>query len=187
MYVSSGNNFPCLLLTVSLFSSADLGDHTTNSFLWDAMVPAGNYSLSIEDAKGNEGWSAKVSLFVIDMTLGSAAGLVCGRRANVGFAVPNQDSNIKHHLQILDRLQQRINCRHPRSCVRISMHRLPRLCTKLKFIYSGAAGSTPTDDSNPGAVGAVGGSIVGAASSMRQFSAPAMAAAALVGAIAFSL
>jgi len=36
---------------------ADLGDHKTNHFVWNATVPAGSYSISVEDAKGQEGWS----------------------------------------------------------------------------------------------------------------------------------
>jgi len=36
---------------------ADLGDHKSNHYLWNADLPVGSYSLSIEDAKGDEGWS----------------------------------------------------------------------------------------------------------------------------------
>jgi len=120
---------------------ADLGDHSTSHFLWNADVPAGNYSLSIEDAKGNEGWSAK-------------------------FQVKTNTLNT--------------------TCKYSTVY--DNGTTVVVPPAAGAAGATPSDDSTPGAVGAVGGSgIVGAAPSMRQISAPAMAAAALVGAIAFSL
>jgi hypothetical protein len=118
---------------------ADLGDHNTNHYLWYANVPAGNYSLSIEDAKQNEGWSAR-------------------------FEVKTNTLNT--------------------TC-------------KYSTVYNNgstvvvAPAATPSNDTSPGAVGAVGGGgiagLVGAAPSMHQLSAPAMAAAALIGAIVFSL
>jgi len=41
---------------------ADLGDHKSNHYLWNADLPVGSYSLSVEDDKGNEGWSAAFSI-----------------------------------------------------------------------------------------------------------------------------
>jgi hypothetical protein len=118
---------------------ADLGDHTTNHYLWYAEVPAGNYSLSIEDAKGDEGWSARFE--VKTNTLNTTCKFSTAYNNGSTVVVP-----------------------------------------------ADAAGATPSNDTSPGAVGAVGGGgLVGAAPSMRQLSAPAMAAAALIGAIAFSL
>jgi len=120
---------------------ADLGDHTTNHFLWTANVPAGNYSLSIEDAKGDEGWSAKFQVKTNTLNTTCPYSTVYNNGSTV--VIPADPA--------------------------------------------GAAGATPSDDSTPGAVGAIGSGVGSGAPSMRQLSAPAMAVAALVGAIAFSL
>lgn len=125
---------------------ADLGDHKTNQFLWNTMVPAGNYSLSIEDAKGNEGWSARFE--VKTNTLNTTCKYSTVYNANSNTTVVE---------------------------------------TPGEALPAGAAGATPSDETSPGPVGAVGGTVAGGALSMRQLSAPVMAAAALVGAIAFSL